>query len=112
MPFAFLRSIPRCTARVTRTARLSPSAFSTQRPSYEPLYQSKPFLAATIFLGVGVPIGFALGSHTHVPESQAKTQLGDLYEGSLNWRGKTVPPFTPDDVNAWLLKEQSLHKGP
>lgn len=61
---------------------------------------------------LGVPIGFAFSkSDTRILESEMKNKLGALYEGSLDWKGKTVPPCTMEEVETWLVKEQSVHEG-
>jgi pyruvate dehydrogenase phosphatase len=61
---------------------------------------------------IGLPLGFSYGkSYSNSPELQSMKKLGDLYEGSLNWKGKVLPPCTMNDVEDWLVKEQSIHQG-
>src|SRR5450756_483511 len=105
MPSSFLRPLTRCATRVKRTSGFSKSPYSTQRPGARAIYRSKPFLAGAALL-IGVPVSFSLGKSYHnPPELPSKNKLGALYEGSLDWKGKIVPPCTMKDVEAWLVKE-------
>jgi pyruvate dehydrogenase phosphatase len=110
MPFSFLRPLARSATRGYGIPRLSKPSFSTQRAPSGPIYWSKAFFTGATLL-IGLPIGWYAKSVTQVPESQSKKKLGDLYEGSLNWKGKFVPPCTMNDVEGWLVKEQSIHQG-
>jgi pyruvate dehydrogenase phosphatase len=111
MPSLFLRSFARCATRAYRFPEVPKSSFSTQSAKSGSTYRSKQFLAGATLL-IGAPLGFSYGkSYSNLPETQPKKKLGDLYEGSLDWKGKFVPPCTMKDVEAWLVKEQSIHQG-
>lgn len=96
--------------RGDKAIKLSRFAFSTQKHNSTFIYRAKPFLAAATLL-IGVPIGFSFGKSYSSLEVPSKNQIGDLYEGSLDWKGKFVVPCTMKDVEAWLLKESSIHRG-
>jgi pyruvate dehydrogenase phosphatase len=111
MPSLLLRSLTRCSTKVTRAAKFNRPTYSTQRSDGRALYRSKPFLAGTTLL-IGLPLGFSIGqSYSTPPELPPKNELGAIYEGSLNWKGESVTPCTMKDVETWLVKEQSIHQG-
>ena len=86
-------------------------AFSTQGAPSGSIYRSKTFLAGATLL-IGAPLGYSYSkSYSNLPETLSNKKLGDLYEGSLDWKGKALPPCTMKDVEAWLVKEQSIHQG-
>jgi hypothetical protein len=95
---------------LSKMTRLWSTSFSIQKAAHMPFYKSKSFRATTIGLIIGVPAGFLFhGIYPVVPHT---TPIHDFYMGSLEWKGKAVKPYSPDDATAWLQKEQSSHKGP
>jgi len=70
--------------------------------SEETLVQHRPWpwrtlIAFGVFLAGASIYGFKTNNQSDPPQ---KTQ-----SGSIEWMGKAVPPFTLDDVNAWLNQE-------
>jgi len=111
MPSSFLRPLARCATRDHRFPGVPKLSFSTQGARSRSIYQSKSLLAGATLL-IGAPLGFSYGkSYGNLPETLSKKKLGELYEGSLDWKGKALPPCTMKDVEAWLVKEQSIHPG-
>jgi hypothetical protein len=91
-----------------KSTKLSGRRFSTQKTTKSFLNSGKfgniaPFI-------IGFPAGWYAYDYVHPPESSPHPH--DFYEGSLDWKGKAVKPFTITDANLWLRKEQSSHKGP
>jgi pyruvate dehydrogenase phosphatase len=91
---------------VQKPTRLSSRHLSTQKPNQT---QSRRFQSVALFL-VGIPAGWYAYDYFHPPKTGSV--LHDFYEGSVEWKGKAVKPFTTSDTNLWLRKEQSTHKGP
>jgi len=101
------------TLHILRTIRFSRSISLIRRSKTS--RNTSVLIAATLCLSIGVWVGVSkstTSSEVNNLRLQTKPKIGDLFQGSLDWRGKSVRPFTIQDVNSWLQKEQSTHEGP
>jgi hypothetical protein len=76
----------------------------------KPIYKSAAFRAATIGLIVSIPTALWFqSSYKDAPRSTSS--LSEFYDGSLEWKTKSVRPLSLTDAATWLRQNESSQKG-